>query len=394
MKFIPYGHQWIDKDDIEEVVKVLRSDWITTGPKIEEFENALCKYIGCEYAVAVNSGTSALDIAVQSLNLPDGSEVITTPFTFVATSNAILYNGLKPVFADICSDTFNIDPDEIRKKISRDTRAIIYVDYAGQPCNIKAIKEIADEFDLYLVEDASHAIGAEYEGIKVGNFADLTVFSFHPVKHITTGEGGAVVTGDEELHRRLLLLRNHGIDKDAYDRYGPDAPWAYDMVHLGRNYRITDFQAALGVSQLKKLDEFIEKRSELASMYDELLSDVDAVRLPVVRGDVKHAWHLYTVLLDGSIDRDEFFKYMRVANIGVNVHYIPVYRHSYYVRNFGFDPEDFPVTENVFKRIITLPLYPQMDIDDISYICGKIEAYGRRVYDKHISRRSLVGKVW
>jgi UDP-4-amino-4,6-dideoxy-N-acetyl-beta-L-altrosamine transaminase len=377
MKFIPYGHQWIDDDDIEEVVKVLRSDWITTGPKIEEFENALCKYIGCKYAVAVNSGTSALDIAVQSIGLPEGSKVITTPFTFVATSNAILYNGLKPVFADICSDTFNIDPDEIRKKISKDTRAIIYVDYAGQPCDIKAIKEIADEFDLYLIDDASHAIGAEYEGVKVGNFADLTIFSFHPVKHITTGEGGAAVTDDKELYEKLLLLRNHGIDKDAQDRYGPDASWAYDMKYLGRNYRITDFQAALGVSQLKKLDEFIEKRSELTSRYDELLSDVDAVRLPVVRGNVKHVWHLYTVLLDESINRDGLFKYMRAANIGVNVHYIPVYRHSYYVRNFGFDPEDFPVTENVFKRIITLPLYPQMSIDDISYICGKIETYGR-----------------
>ena len=377
MRFIPYGHQWIDEDDIEEVVKVLRSDWITTGPKIEEFENALCKYIGCKYAVAVNSGTSALDIAVQSLNLPRGSDVITTPFTFVATSNAILYNGLKPVFADICSDTFNIDPDEIRKKISRDTRAIVYVDYAGQPCDIKAIKKIADEFDLYLIEDASHAIGAEYDGTKVGNFADLTIFSFHPVKHITTGEGGAVVTGDEELYERLLLLRNHGINKDAQDRYGPDASWAYDMKYLGRNYRVTDFQAALGISQLKKLDGFIETRGELASMYEELLSDVDAVMLPVVRGNVKHARHLYTVLLDGSIDRDEFFKYMRAANIGVNVHYIPVYRHSYYIANFGFDPEDFPVTEKVFKGIITLPLYPQMDINDISYICGKIETYGR-----------------
>ncbi|KAF5414911.1 MAG: UDP-4-amino-4-deoxy-L-arabinose--oxoglutarate aminotransferase [Candidatus Methanogaster sp.] len=377
MSFIPYGHQWIDEDDIEEVVKVLRSDWITTGPKIEEFGGALCKYIGCKYAVAVNSGTSALDIAVQSLNLPEGSEIITTPFTFVATSNAILYNGLKPVFADICSDTFNIDPDEIRKKISRDTRTIIYVDYAGQPCDIKAIKEIADEFDLYLIEDASHAIGAEYGNEKVGNFADLTIFSFHPVKHITTGEGGAVVTDNKELYEKLLLLRNHGIDKDAQDRYGPDASWAYDMRYLGRNYRITDFQAALGVSQLKKLEGFIEKRSELASMYDELLSDVDAVRLPVVRGNVKHAWHLYTVLLDESIGMDEFFKYMRAASIGVNVHYIPVYRHSYYVRNFGFDPEDFPVTEKVFKRIITLPLYPQMDINDISYICSKIENYKR-----------------
>jgi len=358
---IPYGHQCIDEDDIKAVVEVLRSDWITTGPKIKEFENALCEYIGCKYAVVVNSGTSALDIAVQ--------------FTFVATSNAILYNRLKPVFADICDDTFNIDPEEIRRKITKDTRAIIYVDYAGHPCDIKALREIADEFDLRLIEDACHAIGAEYGGKKVGNFADLTTFSFHPVKHITTGEGGAVVTDDEELYRRLSLLRNHGIDRDARDRYGPDAAWAYDVKHLGRNYRMTDFQAALGISQLKKLDGFIEKRSELTSMYDELLSDVDAAGLPVVKSNVKHAWHLYTVLLYGSIDRDKFFKYMRTSGIGVNVHYIPTYRHSYYVRNFGFDPGDFPVTEEVFSRIITLPLHPQMPADDVSYICDTIKNY-------------------
>ncbi len=368
MDFIPYGTQWIDEDDINEVVKVLRSDWITTGPKIKEFEDALCSYIGCRHCVAVNSGTSALDIAVQALELPKGSEVITTPFTFVATSNAILYNGLKPVFADICSDTFNIDPDDIRRKITKDTKAIIYVDYAGQPCDIEAIREIADEFDLYLIEDACHAIGAEYEGKKVGNFADLTIFSFHPVKHITTGEGGAVVTDDEELHECLSLLRSHGIDKDAQDRYGPNASWAYDMKYLGRNYRITDFQAALGISQLKKLDGFVDKRNELVLMYQELLGDVEGVTLPVIKGDIRHAWHLYTILLDGSIDRDEFFKYMRSASIGVNLHYIPVYRHSYYVENFGFDVGDFPVTEDVFKRIITLPLFPRMSELQLEHI--------------------------
>ena len=372
MRFIPYGHQWIDEDDIEEVVKVLRSDWITTGPKIEEFENALCRYIGCEYAVAVNSGTSALDIAVQSIGLPDGSEVITTPFTFVATSNAILYNNLKPVFADICSDTFNIDPDEIRKKISRDTRAIIYVDYAGQPCDIKAIKEIADEFDLYLIEDASHAIGAEYEGTKVGNFADLTIFSFHPVKHITTGEGGAVVTGDEELYERLLLLRNHGIDKDAQNRYGPDASWAYDMKYLGRNYRITDFQAALGVSQLKKLDGFIRRRVEIAEIYNEAFEDLPEIETPVVKPHVKPAWHIYTVLLD-SINRNEFFRKMRERNIGVNVHYIPVYHFSYYRKHFNFNPKDFPVTEEVFNRIVTLPLFPKMEDEEVTYVIDTIK---------------------
>ena len=360
MDFIPYGTQWIDDDGINEVVKVLRSDWITTGPKIKEFEDALCSYIGCKYCVVVNSGTSALDIAVQALELPKDSEVITTPFTFVATSNAIIYNGLKPVFADICSDTFNIDPEDIRRKITKDTKAILYVDYAGQPCDIKAIREIADEFDLYLVEDACHAIGAEYESKKVGNFADLTIFSFHPVKHITTGEGGAVVTDDDGLYERLSLLRSHGIDKDAQDRYGPDASWAYDMKYLGRNYRMTDFQAALGISQLKKLDMFIDKRNELASRYNELLGDVDAVTLPAIKGNVRHAWHLYTILLDESINRDEFFKYMRSANIGVNLHYIPVYRHSYYVENFGFDGGEYPLTEDVFKRIITLPLHPKM----------------------------------
>ena len=372
MDFIPYGTQWIDDDDINEVVKVLRSDWITTGPKIKEFEDALRSYIGCRHCVAVNSGTSALDIAVQALELPKGSEVITTPFTFVATSNAIIYNGLEPVFADICSDTFNIDPEDIRRKITKDTKAIIYVDYAGQPCDIKAIREIADEFDLYLIEDACHAIGAEYNARKVGNFADLTIFSFHPVKHITTGEGGAVVTDDEALYERLSLLRSHGIDKNAQDRYGPDASWAYDMKYLGRNYRMTDFQAALGISQLKKLDMFIDKRNELASRYNDILCDVDVVTLPVVKGNVKHVWHLYTILLDGSINRDEFFKYMRSANIGVNLHYIPVYKHSYYVEKYSIDTKDFAVAEDVFRRIITLPLYPKMSEQQVEYVVTSI----------------------
>jgi UDP-4-amino-4,6-dideoxy-N-acetyl-beta-L-altrosamine transaminase len=372
MDFIPYGMHWIDEEDINEVANVLRSNWITTGPKIKEFEDALCAYIGCKYCVAVNSGTSALDIAVQSLDLPVGSEIITTPFTFVATSNAIIYNNHKPIFADICSDTFNIDPEDIRRKITKNTKAIIYVDYAGQPCDIRAIKEIADEFDLFLIEDACHAIGAEYEKKKVGNFADLTIFSFHPVKHITTGEGGAVVTDNKQLYEKLSLLRTHGIDKNTMDRFGPDASWAYDMKYLGRNYRITDFQAALGISQLKKLDGFIGRRTELASMYNELLSAIDFVSLPILKNNVKHAWHIFTMLLNKSINRDEFFKYMKSAGIGVNVHYIPAYRHSYYVENFNFHREDFPVTEDTFKRIITLPLFPKMEKDKLEYIVDTI----------------------
>ena len=374
-KFIPYGMHSIDDDDINEVIKVLKSDWITTGPKIKEFEDNICAYIGTKYCAAVNSGTSALDIAVQSLDIPKDCEVITTPFTFVATSNAIIYNGLKPVFADICKETFNIDPMDIKKKITKNTWAIIYMDYAGQPCNIKEIKEIADEFNLYLIEDACHAIGAEYGQKKVGNFADLTIFSFHPVKHITTGEGGAVVTDNKELYEKLSLLRTHGIDKNAMDRYGPDASWAYDMKYLGRNYRITDFQAALGISQLRKLDGFIQKRNDLASIYNDYLGKIGFIRLPTVKNNVRHAWHIYTVLSDESINRDEFFKYMRAENIGVNIHYIPSYRHSYYVNRFKINPENFPNTEDIFKRIITLPLYPKMTDDELVYICDKINNY-------------------
>ena len=367
MKFIPYGHQWIDEEDIEEVVKVLKSDWITTGPKIAEFEDALSSYIGTKYAVAVNSGTSALDIAVQTLNLQKGSEVITTPFTFVGTSNAILYNNSKPVFADIEKETRNINPDDVRKKITQKTKAIIYVDYAGQPCDIDELKEIAEEYDLYLIEDACHAIGAEYKGEKTGNFADMTIFSFHPVKHITTGEGGAVVTNNEEFCEKLKILRNHGIDKSAFERFGPEAGWAYDLKFLGRNYRITDFQAVLGTSQLKKLDVFSEKREEIAKMYTEGFDDMTEIETPSAKPYVKHAWHIYTVLLN-SIGRDEFFKMMRERNIGVNVHYIPIYRFSYYQEHFNFNSKDFPITEVVYNNIITLPLYPKMTDNDVEAV--------------------------
>ncbi|MCK4733484.1 MAG: UDP-4-amino-4,6-dideoxy-N-acetyl-beta-L-altrosamine transaminase [Methanophagales archaeon] len=372
MKFIPYGHQWIDESDIEEVVAVLKSDWITTGPKIAEFEDALCSYIGTKYAVAVNSGTSALDIAVQTLNLPKGSEVITTPFTFVATSNAVLYNNLKPIFADIEKETRNINPDEVRKKITDKTKAIIYVDYAGQPCDIEEIKEIAEDHELYLIEDACHAIGAEYKGKKVGNFADVTIFSFHPVKHITTGEGGAVVTNNKEFYDRLKILRNHGIDKSALDRFGPEAGWAYDLKLLGRNYRITDFQAALGISQLKKLDEFVRRRERIVKMYNAAFDAMPEIEAPVVLSYVKPIWHIYTVLLNG-INRDIFFSKMRERNIGVNVHYIPIYRFSYYQEYFNFNPKDFPVTDEVFSKIVTLPLFPKMEDEEVIYVVDTVK---------------------
>jgi UDP-4-amino-4,6-dideoxy-N-acetyl-beta-L-altrosamine transaminase len=366
-RFIPYGLHQIDEDDIDAVVEVLKSDWITTGPKIKEFEDAVCKYIGCKHGVAVNSGTSALDIAVASLELPKGSEIITTPFTFVATSNAIVYNNLTPIFVDIKPDTFNINPDEIRKKITDKTNAIINVDFAGHPCELDEIRKIADENGLYLIEDACHALGAEYKDKKVGNFADITVFSFHPVKHITTGEGGMAVTNVERLAIKMRMLRNLGIDIDPESR----KDYRYDMKLLGRNYRMTDFQAALGISQLKKLDSFIAQRKFIADTYTKEFEEVNRLIVPIEKSGIKHAWHLFTPLVKKGLSRDMFFISMRSKNIGVNVHYIPVYRHSYYKR-YMINPRDYPVTEDIFSRIISLPLYPTLNKEEVAYVIKSV----------------------
>jgi UDP-4-amino-4,6-dideoxy-N-acetyl-beta-L-altrosamine transaminase len=371
-KFLPYGFHWIDNADVKAAVDVLKSDWIIMGPKVKEFEDAICKYVGCKYGVAVNSGTSALDIAVGSLGLKKG-EVITTPFTFVATANSILFNGLKPVFADIKNDTYNINPEEIKKKINKNTKATIYVDFAGQPCDIKEIKEIAEEHDLHLIEDAAHALGAEYNGKKVGTFADITMFSFHPVKHITTGEGGMCVTNNEELARKMRILRNQGVETGARERFEPSASWTYDVKLLGRNYRMTDFQAALGLSQLKKLERFIKRRQELASLYSEKLKNVSSIVLPCTKPNVRHAWHLYTILLDRKVDRNKFIASMRAKNIGVNVHYLPIYSFSYYKENFDFKPKDFSVTEDISSRIVTLPMFPKMSDEDVEDVVSAVK---------------------
>jgi UDP-4-amino-4,6-dideoxy-N-acetyl-beta-L-altrosamine transaminase len=379
---IPYGHQSIDAEDIDAVVSVLKSDWLTTGPQVTAFERAITEYTGCRHAVAVNSGTSALDIAVQALNLPKGAEVITTPFTFAATNNALLYHDLIPVFTDIEKETRNIDPDRIRKNISKKTKAIIFVDYAGQPCRIDEIREIASEHNLLLVEDACHALGASYHSKKIGSFAaDMTIYSFHPVKPITTGEGGAVVTDHPDFAEKLRILRTHGIDKGVKDRLGPNADWVYDMVELGRNYRMTDFQAALGISQMKKLEKFIAKRNKIARVYTELLSDFPFIETPITQEGVTHGWHLYTILLE-NVNRDKFYAFMRTQGIGVNVHYIPTYHFSYYRRNIPVNPWDYPVTEDVFNRIITIPLYPSLTEDEISFIVERIKDAGKKFYGR------------
>jgi len=367
MRFIPYGHQSIDDEDIQSVIEVLKGDWLTTGPTVDRFEQELAKYVDARHAVAVNSGTSALDIAVQALALPKGSEIITTPFTFAATGNAILYNGHSPIFADIDPATRNIDPDQIRRRITSRTRAIIYVDYAGHPCAIDEIGDIAQEYDLRLIEDACHALGASYDGRKIGTFADMTIFSFHPVKPITTGEGGAVVTENAELAAKLRMLRSHGITRDIGHMFGEGASWGYDMQYLGRNYRMTDIQAALGLSQLRKISSFIQRRNEIAALYTRVLSDLEWLELPSTLEHVTHGWHLYTVLLKG-VDRNALFSYLKERGIGANVHYIPTYKFSYYQKHYPQDVTSFPGVEDVFNRILTLPLYPDMTDEDVWYI--------------------------
>lgn len=367
MNFIPYGHQTIDDTDIEAVTEVLKSEWLTTGPKVPEFEREIARYIGCRHAVAVNSGTSAIDIAVQALGLEKDSEVITTPFTFAATSNALLYNGLTPVYADIIRETRNIDPADICRKITPKTRAVLIVDFAGQPCELEAIRETCRDRGLVMIEDACHALGASYGNKKVGTIADMTIFSFHPVKAITTGEGGMIVTDNDEYGRKLALLRTHGIDKSLSPHNGPSAGWEYDMVELGRNYRMTDLQAALGISQLKKLDAFIDRRAEHVRQYANLCADLAFIDLPGSIPDIRHAWHIFTILVNG-IDRNAFFTYLRGHNVGANLHYIPTYRLRYYREHLPRDPARFPVTEDVYNRIVTLPLFPGLTEEEVHYV--------------------------
>jgi len=373
-EFLSYGSQWLDENDIQAVVDVLRSDWITTGPKIDEFEQKFVEYVGAKCAVAVSSGTAALHAAVFACGIGPGDEVITTPLTFAASANCVIYQGGKPVFADIRHDTLNIDPQEIEKKITGKTKAIIAVDYAGLPCDYDEIRKIADKYDLLLIEDASHAIGAKYRGKSIGAISDLTTFSFHPVKHITTGEGGMITTDNLEFAEKLKIFRNHGITTGARERQEKGA-WLYEMVDLGYNYRITDFQCALGMSQLAKLDSFLAQRREIADKYDEAFAGLSEIITPPVVRDRVSAWHLYVIRLNLGclqVDRAKIFAALRAENIGVNVHYIPVYLHPFYRQHFGTGLGLCPVAEAAYECIISLPIFPRMSEDDVKDVITAI----------------------
>jgi UDP-4-amino-4,6-dideoxy-L-N-acetyl-beta-L-altrosamine transaminase len=321
--FIPYGRQWIDSQDVEEVAKVLKSDFITQGPKVKEFEENLAEFTGAKYAVVFNSGTSALHGAYFSLGLSAGDEFITTPITFVATSNAGLFLGAKPVFCDVEEDTGNIDVEKLEEKITPRTKLIVPVHYGGHPCDMEKIKEIAEKHGIFVVEDACHALGAKYKGDWIGSckYSDATVFSFHPVKHITTGEGGAVLTNSKEIYEKLLMFREHGITKERSKfKNEPDGDWYYEMQFLGYNYRMTDIQAALGVSQLKKLNFFVKRRREIVEIYNEAFKNNSYFDVPVEKSYAFHSYHLYSIRLKDKLvnKRKEMFRILREKGLGIH----------------------------------------------------------------------------
>lgn len=389
--YIPYGRQSIDDADIEAVVKVLKSDYLTTGPAVEAFEKKVADYVGAKYAVAVSNGTAALHVACLAAGIGEGDEVITTPITFAASANCVLYCGGTPVFADIDPDTYNISPEELEKKITSRTKAIIPVHYTGQPCDMDAILEIAHKHDLLVIEDGAHALGASYKGKKIGSIADMTCFSFHPVKPVTTGEGGMIVTDNEELYRRLVLYRSHGItrDKDMMQQYEEQLQqssdpalqeaadmlrgdvmdpggWYYQQLELGYNYRITDISCALGASQMDKLDRFLERRRQIAKKYDEAFADIPQIKTPGQQEGCQSGWHLYMIqTMERS--RREVFEGLRQAGIGVNVHYIPVYRHPYYQRN-GYAGVHCLNAEAFYERAISLPIFPGLTGQQQDYV--------------------------
>lgn len=373
----PYGKQSITSADIHEVVKTLRSDWLTQGPKISEFEDVLCEYTGAKYAVAVSSGTAALHIAALAIGLKSDDEAITSPITFLASANCVLYVGAKPMFADIDESTACIDPVKIRKKITKRTKAIIPVHFAGQACDMIEIYNIAKEHGLYVIEDAAHAIGSEYKGNKVGSckYSDMTIFSFHPVKTITTGEGGAITTNSKKLRDMLLQLRSHGITRDRNLLTQYDGPWYYEMQMLGFNYRLTDIQAALGISQMKRLNEFASKRRELVDVYRKEFSGDQRFSLLEEKPYSKAAFHLCPLLIDFSkteTDKKQAFERLKNRGLDLQVHYIPVHLQPFY-KKFGFKKGDFPKAEDYYRKAISLPLYYGLKKSDIKRIAAIIK---------------------
>ena len=381
--FLPFSLPDIGEAEIDEVADTLRSGWITTGPKTKRFEEQFRCYIGSKHAIAVNSCTAALHVALAAAGIGPGDEVITSPLTFCSTANVIVHLGGTPVFADIGED-YNVDPREIERHITPATKAIIPVHYSGQPCQMDEILACARRRGLLVIEDAAHAVGAKYCGRMVGTIGDVTAFSFYAIKNMTTAEGGMITTDDDEIAERMRLLSLHGISKDAWKRYTSAGSWYYEVIYAGYKCNMADIQAALGIHQLARLEGFLEARSRIVARYNEAFGEMPELRIPIVNCGVRHAWHLYVIQLNLerlTIDRAQFIEALRAENIGTSVHFIPVHLHPYYRQRFGYKRGDFLTAERIYDRIVSLPLYPKLteaDVIDVTTAVTKVIRAHRR----------------
>jgi len=370
-KFLPIATAVFGKEEEKEIIDTLRSGWITLGPKTKKFESDLAEYVGAKYAVALNSCSAALHLAMLAIGIKKGDEVITTPFTFAATANSIMHCGGKPIFVDIDPKTFNIDPKKIEKKITEKTKAILPVDYGGQPVDLDAISRIAKEYGLYLVEDAAHTIGAKYKGRNVGTIADMTCFSFHPVKNMTTGDGGAITTNNKVFAEKILMLRVNGMDKESWKRNTSTGSWDYSIAIEGYKYHMNDIAASLGIHQIKKLERFRKIRENIADTYDLEFKEISQVTIPFRELDIQNAHNIYAVLIktqDLKISRDEIIDQLKYFNIGSMVYFRPLHLQPCFQQEFRYKKGDFPNAEYVFERLICLPIYPGMIGNDAKFV--------------------------
>lgn len=365
----------ITQAEIDEVVDTLRSGWLTTGPKTQRFEQDFAAYVGARYCAGLGSATAGLFLGLKALDIGPGDEVITTPYTFAATANVIIHAGAKPVLADVRETDFNIDPEQVERAITPQTKAIIPVHFAGHPCDLDELSDLAAKHGLEIIEDAAHAIGAEYRGRRIGSFSRLTIFSLHAVKNVTTGEGGMAASDDSELLGRLRTLCLHGMDKDAWQRFAPGGKWKYDIVAPGYKCNMMDLQAAIGLHQLARAEAMLARRRQIVAVYRHRLGGLDILRLPAEALHVRHSWHLFPVLVDFSrlsIGRDEFIEQLAARRVTANVHYQPLHLFSYY-RSLGFKPGDFPVAERLGQNEVTLPLYTRMSDDDAEDVAAAVQ---------------------